>query len=212
MKLSFSFIAGAILTAPLLGAMPSHAAPACSGGYTIADLIALGTDGCIIGDKIYSNFNFTGPWPGSSNFSFSNSPLDQHTFGGTGLALLPGGYGYGYKVEIAPGNPLQRILGYRTGSGTSDLFNPLVSTKTLTGAPGGTITAINDLTSPPYLYSPLTGGPVVFTSAINVTSGRLDILTDTIGQVEVPGPLPVLGAGVAFGYSRKLRQRIKSTV
>ncbi len=28
----------------------------------------------------------------------------------------------------------------------------------------------------------------------------------------VPGPLPVLGAGVAFGYSRKLRRRIKSSV
>jgi hypothetical protein len=25
----------------------------------------------------------------------------------------------------------------------------------------------------------------------------------------VPGPLPVLGAGVAFGFSRKLRRRIK---
>jgi hypothetical protein len=28
---------------------------------------------------------------------------------------------------------------------------------------------------------------------------------------EVPGPLPILGAAAAFGYSRKLRKRIKST-
>ncbi len=29
---------------------------------------------------------------------------------------------------------------------------------------------------------------------------------------QVPGPLPLMGAGVAFGYSRKLRRRIKSSV
>ncbi|MCP9930881.1 hypothetical protein KBY82_08795 [Cyanobium sp. AMD-g] len=28
---------------------------------------------------------------------------------------------------------------------------------------------------------------------------------------EVPGPLPIFGAAVAFGYSRKLRQRLKAT-
>jgi hypothetical protein len=28
---------------------------------------------------------------------------------------------------------------------------------------------------------------------------------------EVPGPLPLLGVGAAFGYSRKLRGRIKSS-
>jgi hypothetical protein len=27
---------------------------------------------------------------------------------------------------------------------------------------------------------------------------------------QVPGPLPILGAGVAFGYSRRLRKRVKS--
>jgi hypothetical protein len=31
----------------------------------------------------------------------------------------------------------------------------------------------------------------------------------TIGAVEVPGPLPVLGAAAAFGYSRRLRRRIQ---
>ena len=31
----------------------------------------------------------------------------------------------------------------------------------------------------------------------------------TIGAVEVPGPLPVLGAAAAFGSSRRLRRRIQ---
>jgi hypothetical protein len=29
---------------------------------------------------------------------------------------------------------------------------------------------------------------------------------------KVPGPLPLLGAGAAFGFSRKLRSRIKASV
>jgi hypothetical protein len=28
---------------------------------------------------------------------------------------------------------------------------------------------------------------------------------------EVPGPLPLLGAGTAFGFSRKLRQRLQTS-
>ncbi len=34
-------------------------------------------------------------------------------------------------------------------------------------------------------------------------SANIDVAT------KVPGPLPILGAGVAFGYSRRLRKRIK---
>lgn len=40
--------------------------------------------------------------------------------------------------------------------------------------------------------------------------GSFGIDNLTIGS-PVPGPLPLLGAGAAFGFSRKLRKRIKST-
>jgi len=33
----------------------------------------------------------------------------------------------------------------------------------------------------------------------------------SVTENEVPGPLPILGVGAAFGYSRKLRKRIKSS-
>jgi hypothetical protein len=127
--------------------------------------------------------------------------------------LNPGTYGYTYKVAIAPGNPLQRIMAYRAGNGTSDIFTPLVASRTLAGTPGGTVTATNDGTSSAYMYpSPYVTGPVVFTSSIGVTTGRMDIVTDTLGQVTVPGPLPIVGAAAAFGFSRKLRHRIKSII
>ena len=46
------------------------------------------------------------------------------------------------------------------------------------------------------------------------SSGNLGTWTltgsgDTISVNVVPGPLPVLGAGAAFGFSRKLRRRIQ---
>jgi hypothetical protein len=57
-----------------------------------------------------------------------------------------------------------------------------------------------------------------FTASVGVTQGIIqnftqsfrfqDVPTPPPVGVPVPGPLPVLGAGIAFGYSRKLRKRI----
>lgn len=47
------------------------------------------------------------------------------------------------------------------------------------------------------------------------TVAQGDVLTnvkDTLTQAsEVPGPLPLLGAGAAFAWSRKLRSRVNPT-
>lgn len=203
-------VLGAALLAPLVVASPSHAQTACLTGTSINALEALGSTGCIIGDKIYSDFSFTGAWNKTSNdYTFTNMPVDQHTFSGSGLALMTGVYSYTYKVSIAPGNPLQRIYAYATGSGSSDPINPLSATKDLTGTGGGTVVSLNGANSSSYFYSPTITGPVTFSSSITVASGRLDIITDSLVQQPVPGPLPLLGAGAAFGFSRKLRNRIK---
>jgi hypothetical protein len=65
---------------------------------------------------------------------------------------------------------------------------------------------------------PITYGVSGFTGTLqylvsnNFTSeGQTLIPTDSVGQftlTAVPGPLPVVGAAVAFGWSRKLRRRI----
>ncbi len=51
-----------------------------------------------------------------------------------------------------------------------------------------------------------------------VNEGNVSIVNRMVGygvasvtENEVPGPLPILGVGAAFGYSRKLRKRIKSS-
>ena len=43
------------------------------------------------------------------------------------------------------------------------------------------------------------------------TGSVLNSFGDTYTQDKVPGPLPLLGAGIAFGFSRKLRRRINAS-
>jgi hypothetical protein len=89
----------------------------------------------------------------------------------------------------------------------------LESTKTLTGIPNGDVsTGTNDVVGNLVTYVPTIGGPVDFSGTINVTSGRMDVITDTLAQQVItppsatPGPLPILGAAAAFGSVRKLRR------
>jgi hypothetical protein len=46
-----------------------------------------------------------------------------------------------------------------------------------------------------------------------ISNGTTDINASSSLQIstEVPGPLPIFGVGAAYGYSRRLRQRIKRT-
>mgnify|MGYP003334146899 FL=1 len=215
-RFRFALVLGFGLAASIVGSAPASAAP-CPNGVGTSALIALGGGGCEVGDKKYSDFTFTGSWPVSSSFSFTNVPAQQHTFSGAGLALTPGSYSYSYKLTITPGNPGTTFLGYQTGSSTSDVFTPLVATKTFTGTSGGsTITSVNGGSPSPFFYSPTVAGPVDFTSNIVVSSGRMDNISDTVVQQlpasSVPGPLPILGVGAALGMSRKLRQRLKPSL
>jgi len=45
---------------------------------------------------------------------------------------------------------------------------------------------------------------------IEITTGG-EFISDHVSAIEAPGPLPILGAAAAFGWSRKLRKRLKSS-
>ena len=80
------------------------------------------------------------------------------------------------------------------GTGYSELagFDHLNNTSTASGA--GTNLSPGNITANAWLTS----------TASNASTFGL-----TIGAVEVPGPMPVLGAAAAFGFSRRLRRRIQ---
>ncbi len=50
---------------------------------------------------------------------------------------------------------------------------------------------------------------ITVTNTYTPNSGAIDNVENTFRNV--PGPLPILGAGAAFGFSRKLRGRIKAS-
>jgi len=196
---------------------PAHAAP-CSGFYTITDLTTGGFS-CEIGDKKFSGFNgFTG-LASTSGFTFTKNGA-SHTFQGAGLNAGVGMYTYGFKVALfnpPPGQAFKSFVTDASGSDTGGTFN---YTKTLTSdalddgdsmssAPGSSGNMANFTT--PYPVGQI--APVTFTATIKVNSGSLTGTTDSVNQQrngeEVPGPLPLLGAGAAFGFSRRLRSRIK---
>ncbi len=88
-------------------------------------------------------------------------------------------------------------------------------------SPGNTVVT-KDINGIPILTS-INGAqvgpvPLLIQSPISVsnkwTVAQFDTLTavkDTYQQQIVPGPLPVMGAGMAFGFSRRLRNRIKAS-
>jgi|688.fasta_scaffold127693_3 hypothetical protein len=87
------------------------------------------------------------------------------------------------------------------GPGLLPQFNP----GDLTGSAGVYILGISLYATQPQLTPTLTGWnrfPFPFQTGTYTLS--------ITGAVGVPGPLPILGLGAAFGYSRKLRKRIKA--
>jgi hypothetical protein len=76
----------------------------------------------------------------------------------------------------------------------------------------GSATAVNNTGSVPPSV-PLSGTSIQVTDTYTVgTNGILNSFNNTFTQTDsVPGPLPLLGAGMALGFSRKLRSRIKGS-
>jgi hypothetical protein len=129
----------------------------------------------------------------------------------------PGAYDVNYTIKAAP----TKLLNNYTSSLTSSVNDgmPVVDAGTwdVNGANGiaaatfSTPTANNGNKN----YVPKINSDT-FTSTLNVTSGVIQSVTSTVNVVNappvtpVPGPLPLLGAGAAFGFSRKLRKSIKA--
>lgn len=221
---------GCSALAPVLFATPSQAqivtgcAQGGSGGFLlVADLLIPGNGiECYSGDKLYSNFVLTGDgWstaqPGGSytlNITDNGGPLQQHTaqFSGAATAIGIGSYGWSYDVTVWTGTEL--IRGYSSGvdaSGVGATF-----TKTIwTTSPAGSVNTVTQTTgSPTPLTSIAPSTTASFLGSFTLSGTTGNSFSDSLYQSPVnhtvPGPLPLLGAAAAFGYSRTIRRRIKA--
>jgi hypothetical protein len=173
-----------------------------------------------IGDKTVTFSALTTGAGQQGSITFLNSVQDFFALKTNFLdsALLAPATGtLAYKVNIVSG--LQTFKGVQL---SVDAFGSTTLVKSET-SPGGprfnTLTSLNS-TSP--IPSASLFEPVNFTGLTElavldvftlVNPSSLSSFTNTFQQspINVPGPLPVMGAGIAFGFSRKLRGWIKAS-
>lgn len=213
--LAAGLLSGAALSSIVLAA-PASAAPLCT---TFNTLSALAGNTCTQG--VWDFF-----LPSIGSFA----PLDaiQFTGGGNSFSYVitaeaidqfnVGPYNLVYTVTAtAPGKYFSAFTA-QTSATVPPLANNTGSYKiTSTNAPGtatGMQTGATSITgSQP--YSTQTFLTDSFTSVLTVTGGKIQGVQGTIILAEksstVPGPLPLLGAGAAFGFSRRIRSRIKAS-
>jgi hypothetical protein len=86
-----------------------------------------------------------------------------------------------------------------------------VVTKVVTDLPGSPLISTDGVPAGPSTFNPNTTFITVRDSWVaNEATGRVSSISNVFTQQSsVPGPLPLLGAGAAFGFSRRIRNRIK---
>ena len=173
-------MAGGMLVASTLAPTASRAADCPT--VDIAALFVVGTE-YLCGDKKYYEFtsqDFT--TDGSAVFSQSpDGTIHDLTFTDFLTPLGVGTYTVNFKVDV--------------------LSSQMIVSETSSVLPSGSGSSSLTLTSSP--------NPYEFTGVLEVTDPMSMVSDWQLTITQTPGPLPILGAGAAFGFSRKLRRRIK---
>jgi hypothetical protein len=201
---------------------------------TIPSIIA-GTcnDGDItVGDKKLTEFNFTGlEFLPSDTMTFTSfgpgGKFHQFQYNFTPPVESPFVGSFSYRVSITPeglalGNTFEKIQANITGSTegagsffTSVVTDPLTNPVSATASSSNIAPGINP-GADAFFGSGVT--TALFTQSFNLAGvganssivNSLGVtLTQNVPDESVPGPLPILGAGAAFGFSRKLRRRVR---
>lgn len=187
--------------------MNTSSAPTAAGTFTTYATVFAPSFSCTLGDKIFSNFTMPSfATLNTANLRFwwdydpINDPMNSFMRYGviSSAAAFPtsaAGVTTSFKFQVDV-DPLLAPINYISAASLSTP-NTLPPSKTLTITPAGTLPAYP--TSVSYNVSATLTGPTSNVRAYSVA----------ITQDMVPGPLPILGAGLAFGYSRKLRNRVR---
>jgi len=210
-------------------ATPSQAGVSCR---AFGETVFNGTYTCLAGDKLYSAFEILldeGNRLLDTTFTISdNDPTHSLTVSGSFIPnpnqTDPGVYEFTYRMEIIDAAKPFRSFALLATSATSSAVPTADNffTKTLTAdytipQAGTTGTVLADFPGGPNPSDTAFFDEGVksafFTSTLQVVSGVAQTITDDVTQEiltppRVPGPLPILGAAAAFGFSRKLRRRV----
>lgn len=228
--LSTFLLAGLLGSASLLhGTAVNAAVTGCAGGTSGQalwfDIVDTPGFTCTIDDKIYSNFTYSsviydGGFPTSGidlNDQFSFSTIG--TLGLTHNLNVQSANSYmntqvslGYTVtRVGPPNYFKHYSGNITGDNSTNwslsiaATNAPLSPSTTAGYP-----ALAQFATTPNVAFTSGTTTSTFSNLFIANQNGLGVtqFSNRLTQ-EVPGPLPLLGAGAAFGFSRKLRRRTR---
>lgn len=213
---------------------PAKAATGCMGGdkgmYTWGEIKAIPNFACVIGDKTYSDFSYSS-MKNDAMITLYNPIDDDDVFnfsqtGATGMTHnlnLNSANNWSnakimlnYKLTVSSGtNKLKNYSGNLTGDNGTQWAMSLAATNatspsTTTDFP---TTLGQQATTPTKLFNKNVSTTNFSNDVIaNATGDGLTQFSNRLNQQlppKAPGPLPLLGAGAAFGFSRKLRNRVK---
>ena len=211
-----AIILSAALPIPLIGFFHAGSASAATVGCTYDGsswFLTTTSTACAgnlaIGDKQLNAFNISGTYlPVSGDQIFLSQAGANYGVQYQFIAPSTTAGSFDYTVGITqPGNTFNTVFANYTGTGanqsTSVTSSSFPGTASSTFAGTNLVSFNSGVTSATFSQIWSAGG------SSNLTSFGI---TFTQSTSSVPGPLPVLGAGAAFGFSRKLRKRIKQSV
>jgi hypothetical protein len=196
----------------MVGAAPANAAPCPNGSVGLGTLTPLAFS-CTQGGFTFTLNSFTG-FSALDAISFSNPDPNIFTYSLQGNVTWTGATARSLVYSII--SPNGKKLTDFTSSISSSVGNPKEGIFDVTGTPGTAKATLKNMTA--VAGSQTYATPLVsdsFTAALSgITGNGIQSVQSTYFVAQdstspVPGPLPILGAAAAFGFSRKLRSRIK---
>jgi hypothetical protein len=148
-----------------------------------------------LGDLASSSVSAQEPMPGDYIFSLELPSFTTSPFDFTYLATITDHGRQFSAVDL---------------DSDADVFADPASILTATFTGGTSPVVLTSTNGSPDLEAVLGGPEVLTVQNVYNGAGAIDTLENSFQQTQVPGPLPILGAGMAFGFSRKLRRRIKA--
>jgi len=213
MKNAFKFGTSFLIATGIFGfagSAPANAA-ACPAGSVEFQTLTLSFT-CTQGGFTFT-LNSKGAFNPMDAISFSNPASDQFNY--TVQANTPwngGPYVLGYSVTA----PTGQLLSMHTASLSSATIPKTSGNFAINSASGNTTATLTnnnaiagDATYATNVATENYTGTLTYTSGLGIQSIQSSYVTVPASTNGVPAPLPLLGAGAAFGFSRKLRRRIK---
>jgi len=202
-------------TFTVAGAAPANAAACPNASPSLSTLTPLAFS-CNQGGFIFNLTSWSG-FVGADAISFSNPTANSFTYTlnsnspwNTGSKVL------NYSITAPSG----KVLVDYTAGMQSSVGNPKGGEWVVDGLSAGAATAkLNNLTSQGGVFdytAPLPTSETFTATLGNLTGGGIQGVSSTVTVQDapptpaVPGPLPIFGAAAAFGFSRKVRNRLKA--